>query len=103
MRVPSGDYYVKRVIAGGGDVVDLRDGSVYVNGEKLDEEWAYGITETETGAVIYPYAVREGNVFVLGDNRQVSMDSRTFGEVNRRQIKGKILYQISKNGVHRTE
>ena len=103
MRVPSGEYYVKRVIAGGGDVVDLRDGSVYVNGEKLDEEWAYGMTETETGAVIYPYTVREGNVFVLGDNRQVSMDSRTFGEVNRRQIKGRILCQISKNGVHRTE
>ena len=94
MRVPSGDYYVKRVIAAGGDVVDLDDGRVLVNGEYLEDDWGYGKTMEETGAVIYPYTVREGNVFVLGDNRTVSMDSRTFGEVNRRQIKGRIILQI---------
>jgi len=99
LRVPSGDFYVKRVIAVGGDVVDLKDGTVYVNNEPLDEEWANGETMKETGVVIYPYYVREGNVFVLGDNRKVSMDSRAFGEVNIRQIKGKIVAQIGLNGV----
>ena len=94
MRVPSGDYYIKRVIATGGDVVDLDDGRVLVNGEYLEDDWGYGETMEESGAVIYPYTVREGNVFVLGDNRTVSMDSRTFGEVNRRQIKGRIILQI---------
>jgi len=92
VRVPSGEYYVKRVIATGGDVVDLEDGMVTVNGTPV-EEWGYGETMKETGAVIYPYTVRPGNVFVLGDNRTVSLDSRTFGEVNRRQIRGKIILQ----------
>ncbi|MBR0397542.1 MAG: signal peptidase I [Eubacterium sp.] len=101
MRVPSGDYYVKRVAAIGGDTVALQDGQVLVNGEAVQEPWAEGETREETGAVIYPYYVREGNVFVLGDNRAVSMDSRAFGEVNRRQIKGKILLQIGKHGIRR--
>ena len=94
MRVPSGEYYVKRVIAVGGDTVDVKKGQVYVNGFLLDEPWAMGETMAESGAVIYPYAVRPGNVFVLGDNRAVSMDSRAFGEVNLIQIRGKILRRI---------
>ncbi|MBE5997592.1 MAG: signal peptidase I [Lachnospiraceae bacterium] len=101
VRVPSGDYYVKRVIAVGGDEVDLVGGRVYVNGEMLEEPWADGETLEETGSVIYPYTVREGNVFVLGDNRSVSMDSRAFGEVNRRQIKGKILIAAGSGGIRK--
>ena len=101
MRVPSGDYYIKRVIAQGGDTVDLADGSVIVNGQVLDEPWARGQTETETGTVIFPYAVRKGNVFVLGDNRTVSLDSRTFGEVNLRQIKGRIILVYSGGSLRR--
>lgn len=96
MRVPSGDYYVKRVAAVGGDEVDVRNGSIYVNGSLLVDERAQGETLKESGAVIYPYKVRKGNVFVLGDNRMASMDSRAFGEVNLRQIRGKILLRISR-------
>ncbi|MBR2562738.1 MAG: signal peptidase I [Eubacterium sp.] len=98
IRVPSGEYYVKRVAAVGEDVLDLRDGKVWVNGELLQKDTGYGETLEETGAVIYPYKVREGNVFVLGDNREVSMDSRAFGEVNRRQIRGKIFFGIGLDG-----
>ena len=47
MRVPSGDYYVKRVIAAGGDVVDIRGGEVYVNDEPLDDVWGVGETFEE--------------------------------------------------------
>lgn len=103
MRVPSGEYYVKRVVAAGGDVVNIRGGLLSVNGQVLDEPWAMGETFAEEGAVIYPYAVREGNVFVLGDNRAVSMDSRAFGEVNLRQIKGKIILRIGRWYVQRME
>ena len=92
--VPSGDYYVKRVIAVGGDEVNIKDGCVYINGELYEDEYGYGTTEKEEGAVIYPYTVREGNVFVLGDNRENSKDSRAFGEVNEVQIKGRIIFHF---------
>lgn len=98
MRVPSGEYYVKRIAACGGDVVEVDNGSVYVNGELLVDEHSHGSTEKETGAVIYPYKVRDGNVFVLGDNREESMDSRAFGEVNLRQIKGRIIFAAGSDG-----
>ncbi len=94
MRVPAGEYYVKRVAAVGGDVVDIRGGEVYVNDEKIEDPRVKGKTYKKEGAVIYPYTVRPGNVFVLGDNREVSMDSRAFGEVNLRQIRGKIVLRL---------
>lgn len=115
LRVPSGDYYVKRVIAVGGDEVDVRDGKVYVNGQlETASNFAYnrvsGInsnsgeeTLEEYGAIIYPYTVRKGNVFVLGDNRTKSLDSRGFGEVNLRQIRGKVLFRISIRGIHKVQ
>jgi signal peptidase I len=96
IRVPSGDYYVKRVIAVAGDVVDIRGGEVYVNGELVENTYGTGETLKQQGAVIYPYTVRKGNVFALGDNRTVSVDSRSFGEVNKVQIRGKIILRLGK-------
>ena len=72
---------------------------LYINGEPADDPWALGLTYPEKGAVIYPYTVTEGSVFLLGDNRAASMDSRAFGEVSRRQIKGKILLRIGSGGI----
>ena len=62
MRVTSGDYYVKRVAAVGGDTVDIYDGDVYVNGIEWQDGHENGDTMEESGSVIYPYAVRKGNV-----------------------------------------
>ncbi|MCR5468869.1 MAG: signal peptidase I [Lachnospiraceae bacterium] len=101
MWVPSGEYYVKRVVAVGGDVVDIDDRKVYVNGEELEEDYAIGETERQLKAVIFPYQVRENNIFALGDNREVSMDSRTFGEINKVQIRGKIILKIGKWYINR--
>lgn len=96
VRVPEGKYYVKRVIAVEGDTIDLEDGKVYVNGELLDEPYANAVTYEEEGSVVYPYTLTEDQVFVMGDNREVSMDSRAFGAVNKRQIKGKLWFYAGK-------
>lgn len=103
MRVPSGEYYIKRISAVGSETVDVYDDALHVNGELRDDEHAVGRTMEETGAVIYPYKVRDGNYFVLGDNREVSMDSRMFGEVNKRQLKGRVILKFGKNGIGKVE
>lgn len=96
VKIPSGKYYVKRVIATAGDTIEVRDGKVYVNDELLDEPYAVGETEPQKGTVRYPLTLEEGQVFIMGDNRSESVDSRTFGIVGESQIKGKILLHIGK-------
>ena len=101
MRVPDGDYYIKRVVAVGGDTVALSDSRVLINGDAPEEFNRYGETQAETATVIYPYTVQDGNVFVLGDNRAVSKDSRYFGEVRLRQIRGRIVFSLNRGDFHR--
>ena len=87
---------VKRVIANPGDWVDMdKEGSVYVNNVLLDEPYlddkSYGETNIEL-----PYQVPEGKIFVMGDNRSVSIDSRntSIGCISEEQIVGKIVFRI---------
>lgn len=93
VKMPSGDYYVKRVVAVAGDTVDLKDGHLYVNGAEETGSYVNGETYALEGMVRYPYAVTEGKVFVVGDNRQGSVDSRAFGAVLEKKIQGKLLFQ----------
>lgn len=97
VRIPSGEYYVKRIIAMEGDVVDLRNGTVYLNDKPLPEPYLHGaLTVEKEGMVKYPYTLGEGQIFVMGDNRDVSMDSRSFGAVGIRQIRGRIWFRAGK-------
>lgn len=83
---------VKRVIGLPGDEVDIRDGGVYVNGERLDEEYVKGVTYVREEK--FPLTVPPGQYLVLGDNREVSRDSRSFGTIERKQIEGKALFRF---------
>ena len=87
---------VKRVIAKAGDWVDIDlDGNVYVNQQQIDEPY---IKEKSYGEpnIDFPYQVPEDRIFVLGDNRAVSVDSRSssIGCVSSEQIVGKIVFRI---------
>lgn len=89
--VPSAEkYYLKRVIGVEGDVVEIIDNRVYVNGKMLEETYV-STDVTEPHSNITKWEVKEGFVFVLGDNRSNSTDSRDLGLINRKDIVGKIV------------
>lgn len=87
---------IKRVIAQGGDVVDmLENGVVTVNGEQLYEEYVIAAERGECD-IEFPYTVPQSRLFVLGDNRAVSVDSRhaVIGSIAQEQIVGKVVLKI---------
>jgi len=88
---------VKRIIALEGDVVDINTGTgvVYVNGHALDEPYTNGPTNL-AGDIVYPYTVPPGHVFVIGDNRNHSLDSRhtEIGPVDERELIGQVVAVI---------
>jgi signal peptidase I len=86
-------FAVKRVIAVGGDHLLLKDGLVYVNGQKLAEPYlASGMpTFPESWRIQQSITLSQGEYFVLGDNRKNSADSRSYGPVSRERILGLIM------------
>ena len=89
----NGKPIVKRVIATEGQIVDMdfENGIVYVDGLPLEEDYTNTLTNLDEGAV-FPQIVEAGCVFVMGDNRNNSKDSRSLeiGQVDKREILGKV-------------
>ncbi len=94
---------IKRVIAFGGETVEISEGgAISVNGRKLNEPYlqsrAFGLCDLE-----FPYEVPVGKIFVLGDNRETSVDSRSheFGCIGTEEVLGKVFLRVLPlNAIH---
>jgi len=83
---------IKRVIAVPGDTIDIRDGNVYINGEVIEEPYIKGVTMPMSDN--YPLSLKDGEYFVMGDNRENSSDSRSFGPIKRENIEGRAMFRV---------
>lgn len=91
------DTYIKRVIAIAGDEVEISNDKVYLNGIQLSEPYLKKDTLTNAGTFLLDnqkIKIKKGFVFVLGDNRQVSKDSRYLGPISIKSINGHVILRI---------
>lgn len=91
-RDPSAEPYIKRVIGLPGDTVSFRQGYVYINGTRLNESYIDGAVTSCRGDYCDAGVIPDGYVYVLGDNRQHSADSRTFGLVPVERLIGEAFF-----------
>ena len=80
---------IKRIIGLPNDTVAIKDGDIYINNEKVEDKYAYGITSDYDRITL-----DEDEYFILGDNRLISKDSRYFGPVNKDDIMGEVIFRI---------
>lgn len=87
-----GRILIKRCVAVAGQTVDLRNGALYVNGEKLSEPYTLGKpSDPLRPTITYPYTVPSDTIWVMGDNRTNSQDSRYFGPIKTSTVSGRAI------------
>lgn len=84
-----GSKIIKRVIGLPGETVEYYNDKLYINGEELEENYGKGKTDD-----FEQVKVGENEYFVLGDNREVSLDSRALGNISKKKILGKATFTI---------
>ena len=96
-----GKVRCSRVVAKAGDSVDIsEDGGLIVNGSQMIESEIYYTTmRNPDGVISYPLTLSVNQLFVLGDYREGATDSRTFGPVNKAEIKGKVITVMRRSGL----
>ena len=89
-------YYIKRIIGLPGETVQIdEDGTIYINGKALKESYGNRVIEADRrGVAAESVTLGDDEYFVLGDNREVSLDSRVYGAYNKSDIKGKANFTI---------
>ncbi len=85
--------FIKRVVGLAGDKVELKNGAVWVNGAKLDEPYVYKGQSTEALNGQTAWQIPDGHLFVLGDHRAASQDSRVFGPIAVSSVGGRVAYR----------
>ncbi|KJS82566.1 MAG: hypothetical protein JM58_14505 [Peptococcaceae bacterium BICA1-8] len=88
--IPEDKYWIKRVIGRSGDVIEFKDGQIYRNGELLEETYIKEEMHTPNLKVVVP----EKHIYVLGDNRNHSADSRIIGSVPVENVLGKLIFTL---------
>jgi len=86
--VQGGPAFIKRVIGLPGETVEVKDGAVYVDGTKLVEPYVYDQQPTTTMGATERWVIPNGELFVLGDHREASADSRAFGPIPMTDVLG---------------
>jgi signal peptidase I, bacterial type len=82
---------VKRVIGLPGEKIQIQDGEVYINGQKLEDKYQY---PTQVKDSMPELTIPDGSVFVMGDNRDHSADSRVIGPIKLQSIRGRMLLSL---------
>ena len=95
----NGETQIRRVVAVAGDTVDVTEEGLVVNGALQQESGIYEETHRYEEGIAFPVTLKEGEVFLLGDGRGHSTDSRIYGPVNSRDIKGKAITVIRRRGI----
>lgn len=88
--------YIKRVIGLPGETIQIENGIIYINGEKLEENYGYYENDIKMSGYSFEkeYIIGDNEYFVLGDNRNNSKDSRKIGCINGDIIKGKAFFRL---------
>lgn len=90
------DNLIKRIVGLPGETVEVKEGKIYINDKEIEDKYGYGETFN-----IEKVTLKEDEYFILGDNREISLDSRVFGKINRKDIKGTtdfVMYPFKKIG-----
>ena len=96
----AGEKYVGRVIAAGGDTVEItEDEKVKINGSKIVENDIFYNTPQYESDTVYPLTLNSGEYFILGDQRGNAKDSRYFGAVKDKEIKGRVITVLRRSDI----